>query len=63
MTEAEHHQQQLERQELIDELAEEANFAILMSAVLPIESVTEVINGAFIVEANNRKFKVIVEEI
>jgi hypothetical protein len=63
MSEAEHHQQELERQQMLDELAEEANFAILMSAVLPIETVSTVINGTFIVEAYKRKFKVSVEEI
>jgi hypothetical protein len=63
MTEAEHHQQQLERQEMIFELAYELNCAILLSAALPIQTVTEVENGTFVVEAFNRKFQVSAKEI
>ena len=37
MTEAEHHQQQLDRQQMIEELAEEANFHIHTAATIPIK--------------------------
>lgn len=63
MTEAENHQPELERQELIDELADEANFHLLMANTLGITSVTPVLNGAFIVSAHGRTFKFSVEEV
>lgn len=64
MTEAEHHQQQLNRQQMIDELAEEANFHIHTAATIPIDSVSKVENGIFYVSAyNGCAFKITVEEV
>lgn len=63
MSEAEHHQQELERQQMLDELASEARFHILMSATLPITDVSDVQDGSFFVTAYDRVFKVTCEEI
>jgi len=63
MSEAENHQQELERQQMLDEIASEAQFHILMSATLPIQTVSDVENGTFFVSVYNRVFKVTCEEI
>jgi hypothetical protein len=63
MSEAENHQQELERQQMLDEIASEAQFHVLMSATLPIQTVSDVENGTFFVSVYNRVFKVTCEEI
>lgn len=64
MRQDEHHQQELERQQMIDELAEEANFHIHTAVTIPVESVSKVENGIFYVSAyNGRAFKITVEEV
>ena len=62
MTEAENHQLELERQQLIDNLAEEAHFHLLTSYTLGVHSVSDIVNGSFTVTAHDRTFRVTVEE-
>ena len=63
MRQEEHHQLELERQQMLDEIAEEAQFYILTSGTLPITNVSEVEQGSFFVSVYDRVFKVSVKEI
>lgn len=66
MTEAEHHQQQLEQQEqdeLQNEILNEAWFALLTADSLPIEMVEVRVDDSFIVEADGRTFQISIKEI
>lgn len=66
MTEAEHHQRQLEQQEqaeLKDQILNEAWFALLTADCLPIEMVEVRVDDNFIVKADGRTFKISIEEI
>lgn len=66
MSEAEHHQQQLEQQEqaeLQKEILAEAWFALLTANCLPIDMVEAQADDHFIVKASGRTFKISIKEL
>jgi hypothetical protein len=66
MSEAEHHQQQLEQQEQADlqkSILAEAWFALLTANCLPIEMVEVRVEDHFIVKADGRTFKISIKEL
>lgn len=63
MMECAYFQEQLNQQELMYELLDDAYFAMLMSVGKHVEDVSHITDLHYIVSADGRKFKVSIEEV